>query len=397
MGRPPFDGQIYAEWGGGVALSHYITQNGRRLRCGFTTGSCAALAAGAAARMLLNGREETTAALVTPSGVRVQADLQKVFWDAQRARCAVQKDAGDDIDATDGLLIFAEVTRTVQPGFAVRGGEGIGRVTLPGLEQPVGEWAINRVPRQMIADALREAAAQAGYDGGLCATIFCPQGLQAAQRTFNARLGIVGGISILGTAGIVEPQSIRALLDTIELEIRQLAARGLRRILLAPGNYGVHFAAQHPQLRGLPVVKCANFIGDALDFAAAQGIEQLLLVSHIGKAVKLAGGIMNTHSRIADCRAELFCAHAALCGAPVAVLRDLMQSVTTEQALCILQRAGCCEATVQSLLAAIDTHLQARAAGAFALGALVFRNEDVLLGATPSATALLEQWERENV
>ncbi len=377
-----------------MAFEHYIVSGAKLLRCGYTTGSCAALAAGAAAAMLLSNRRLDTAALITPRGLRVEAALEAVTLLPDEAICAVRKDAGDDHDATDGMLIFASVKKHDGADLLIDGGQGIGRVTRRGLDQPVGAAAINAMPRQMIAEQVRAACVAAGYDGGLWVTIFAPEGEKIAQRTFNPNLGIVGGISILGTSGIVEPQSLSALLDSIEIEIKMHAANGVRRLLLTPGNYAEHFAGTYPALGAIPQVKCANFVGDCLDFAAVYGVEELLLVSHIGKAVKLAGGIMNTHSRIADCRTELFAAHAACCGANKSTCVSLMQAATADACLEILEGVGLKAAVTDSLLGAIQAHLSHRAAGAFRVGAAVFYNGYTLLGVTTQGEKLLNDWRK---
>ena len=375
-----------------MAFEHYIVSGAKRLRCGYTTGSCAALAALAAARMLLTGQRPDTAALVTPRGLRVEAGIEEITLLPDEAVCAVRKDAGDDHDATDGMLIFASVKKCDGKDIRIDGGVGIGRVTRRGLDQPVGAAAINGVPRRMIAEQVRAAASAAGYDGGLRVTIFAPGGEEVARKTFNPNLGIVGGISILGTSGIVEPQSLSALLDSIEVEIKMHAANGHKRLVLTPGNYAEHFARTQPGLGKIPQVKCANFIGDCLDFAAAYGFEELLLVSHIGKAVKLAGGIMNTHSRVADCRTELFAAHAACRGASTSTCVSLMQAATADACLEILEGVGLKAAVADSLLDAIQAHLSHRAAGAFEVGAAVFYDGYTLLGVTAKGGELLRKW-----
>ena len=375
-----------------MAFEHYIVSGAKRLRCGYTTGSCAALAAGAAAVMLLSGKQLQTAAMLTPKGLRVEVELEAITLLPEEAICAVRKDAGDDHDATDGMLVFASVKKHGGNAIIIDGGEGVGRVTKQGLDQPVGAAAINSTPRKMIVEQVRTACAAANYSGGMQVTIFAPQGAEIALKTFNPNLGIIGGISILGTSGIVEPQSLSALLDSIEIEIKMLAANGENRLLLTPGNYAEHFAQQHPALRRIPQVKCANFIGDSLDFAAAYGFSEVLLVSHIGKAVKLAGGIMNTHSRIADCRTELFVAHAACCGADRETCIALMQAATADAGLEILDAIGLKEAVSNSLLQAIQLHLSHRAASAFRVGAAVFHNGYTLLGVTEQGRELLNRW-----
>ena len=375
-------------------FEHYIRSGQKLLRCGYTTGTCAALGAAGAARLLLTGHAPESVGLRTPKGIVVEVAPQFCRLTADGAACAIVKDGGDDIDATTGLPVIAAVTllpdapRTV----TIDGGAGVGRVTKPGLDQPVGAAAINRVPRQMITEALLREADAVGYGGGFAVVISIEGGEAAAKRTFNPHLGVEGGLSVLGTSGIVEPMSQQALLDTLQIEIHQAALKS-RRLILAPGNYGLDYlAANYPALHEIPVVKISNFIGEALDMAAAEHFAEVLLVGHVGKLVKLAGGIMNTHSRCADCRTELFCAHAALCGADAATCRALMDAATTDACLDILDAAQLREPVMASLLTAIQTHLDHRAAGAFKVGAVLFSNRNGPLGQTKTADTLLKLW-----
>ena len=374
-----------------MSFEHSIRSGSRQLRCGYTTGTCAALAASGAAELLLGGVLPESMALLTPKGWRVETELLDGSLSGDTARCAVKKDAGDDPDVTDGMLVYAGVTKT-RRGISIDGGEGVGRVTKPGLDQPVGAAAINSVPRRMITAAVEAVCAAHSYAGGLAITISIPGGEERARQTFNPQLGIEGGLSVLGTSGIVEPMSEQALLDTIALAIRQAAASGADRLLLTPGNYGADYLKDRlPELEKLPVVKFSNFLGDAIDLAIGEGFSRALIVGHIGKLVKLAGGIMNTHSRVADCRMELFCAHAALCGADTALCRALMEQVSSDGCLALLTEAGLREPVMESLLAAMQRHLDRRAGGQIRLGALCFSNEYGFLGMTEGAKELLKR------
>ena len=378
------------------AFQHSIRCGQKQLRCGYTTGTCAALAAAGAARLLLTGTAPASVALRTPKGLVVEVAPLFCRRTPQGAECAIEKDGGDDVDVTTGLPIVAQVElRPHCPGVALEAGPGVGRVTKPGLDQPVGAAAINHVPRQMIAQALGREAEAACYTGGFAVTLSIPGGQEVAQRTFNPHMGVEGGLSILGTSGIVEPMSQQAILDTIQLEMRQaaLACAGAKRLILAPGNYGLDYLhAAYPEFGSIPVVKTSNFIGDTLDMAAAAGFEQVLLVGHIGKLCKLAGGIMNTHSRMADCRTELFCTHAALCGGAPALCRALYDAATTDACLELLAQAGLQAPVLDSLLQAIQLHLDRRAAGAFRVGAVLFSNQHGPLGQSPEAAQLLQEW-----
>ena len=376
-----------------MAFDHYIENGAQRLRCGYTTGTCAALAAAGAASLLLSGQAPRALSLVTPKGIPVTVEPVELFWENGAAVCGVAKDGGDDADATDGLVIRARVTTMEEPEIRIDGGEGVGRVTKPGLDQPPGAAAINRVPRRMIEEQARRVCDALGYAGGLSVCISVPGGEEAAKRTFNPMLGIEGGISILGTSGIVEPMSEKALVDTIAVELRQAAALGARDVILTPGNYGKTFLRDHPQAaRGVPVVKCSNFIGDALDLAGNRGFSQVLLVGHAGKLVKLAAGVMNTHSRYADGRAEVFCAHAAVCGAPQSLCQALMQSPSADACLALLDEASLREAVISSILTAIQRHLDRRAGGHFRTGAVLFTNTLGLLGQTTTAKEIIRSW-----
>ena len=374
-------------------FEHYVRSGQKLLRCGYTTGTCAALGAAGAARLLLTGREPETVALRTPKGIVVEVAPLWCRRTDTGAVCAIRKDGGDDVDVTTGLPVIASVVLEPDvPGVRIFGGEGVGRVTKPGLDQPVGEAAINHVPRRMIAEALEREAENAAYTGGFAVTISVEGGAETAKRTFNPHIGVEGGLSVLGTSGIVEPMSQQALLDTLQIEIHQAALKS-RHLILAPGNYGLDYlAANYPALHEIPVVKISNFIGEALDMAAAEHFAEVLLVGHVGKLVKLAGGIMNTHSRCADCRTELFCAHAALCGASREVCAALMNAATTDACLELLDSAGLRAPVLESLLRAVQLHLDRRACGAFRVGAVLFSNQHGPLGATDTAAQLLNEW-----
>ena len=381
-------------------FEHYVRSGQKLLRCGYTTGTCAALGAAGAARLLLTGREPETVALRTPKGIVVEVAPIYCRRTDTGAACAIRKDGGDDVDVTTGLPVVASVVLEPDaPGVRIFGGEGVGRVTKPGLDQPVGEAAINHVPRQMIAEALEREAENAAYTGGFAVTISVKGGAETAKRTFNPHIGVEGGLSILGTSGIVEPMSQQAILDTIQLEMNQAALRtknapGPRRLVLAPGNYGLDYLASAlPQFERFPVVKTSNFIGDTLDMAATAKFEEVLLVGHVGKLCKLAAGVMNTHSHTADGRAEVFCAHAALCGARREVCAALMDAATTDACLDILDGAQLRAPVLESILSAIQMHLDRRAGGAFRVGAVLFSNQHGPLGETKTAKELMQEWQ----
>ena len=370
-------------------MEEYIVKDGKKLRLGYTTGSCAAAAAKAAAVMLLTGRRLETVALLTPKGIRLELEVREVETGPGYVSCAIAKDAGDDPDVTNGALIFARVSRREEPGIVIDGGSGVGRVTKPGLDQPVGAAAINSVPRRMIRENLEEVCALADWSGGLEAVISVPEGERLAKKTFNPRLGIAGGISILGTTGIVEPMSDGALVGTIRAELSQRRAAGDRYVLLTPGNYGSEFIRDGLGLDPALAVQTSNFIGDALDLCRELGFSGALLVGHVGKLVKLAGGMLNTHSRWGDCRMEILAAHAGAAGAPPERLGALLECAACDDALRILREAGVYRETLERLTRRAAFHLSARAGEDLEVGTVLFSKVYGILGRTENAEALL--------
>ncbi|MBS6215655.1 MAG: cobalamin biosynthesis protein CbiD [Clostridiales bacterium] len=375
-------------------LEYYIPVGRQRLRCGYTTGTCAAAAARGAAQALLTGVRPAGVEIDTPAGVRVRVELLDWSAGVDWAMCAVEKDGGDDPDVTDGMRIYARVSRRGDGALRVDGGEGVGRVTRPGLDQPPGAAAINSTPRRMIAGQLAEALREAGASGGLEAVISVPGGAALARKTFNPRLGIQGGISILGTSGIVRPMSEAALVDSITLELDMAHAAGVRHLLVTPGNYGEDYARDHLGLETGGCISCSNYLGAAVDHAAGLGFSSFLLVGHLGKLVKVAGGAMNTHSRTADGRRETMAAHAALCGAPRKLVEQVFAAATTDAALDCLEEAGLREDVTASLTGALYENLRNRAGEEMEIQAVVFSNRFGLLGQTPGAAKLLARHRR---
>lgn len=370
-------------------LDQYVYKNNKKMRMGYTTGSCAAAASKAAAWMLLHGRILPEVELMTPKGIALHLEvLEPKFSDAS-ASCAIRKDAGDDPDVTDGLRIYATVSRTAQPGVTLDGGEGVGRVTRAGLEQAVGDAAINKVPRQMIREGVEEVCRAAGYTGGLSVIISIPGGAELARKTFNPRLGIVGGISVLGTSGIVEPMSEEALIQTIRVDIKMQLAGGRKYLVLVPGNYGLDFLEDYEPEVLKRSVKYSNFLGEAIDAAVEFGAKGILLVGHIGKLVKLAGGIMNTHSRNADARMDILTAHAAVLGADQETAIRLMDCITTDEALDILKEKGLLEPVMRRLMERMEFYVDHRSGKSLERGILTFSLEQGVLGESSDVRRLI--------
>lgn len=372
------------------------------MRYGFTTGSCAAAAAKAAAYMLLTGIEKKNITINTPKGIPFAAKLLDIQRSEASVSCAVEKDGGDDPDVTTGAYVYAMVTASSSQSESIQavadrllihidGGVGVGRVTRLGLDQPVGNAAINHVPREMIEKEVREVCALIDYQGVLYVIISVPAGEELAEKTFNPRLGIVGGISILGTSGIVEPMSSQALLDTIRVELNQRRAEGQTLIAISPGNYGLDYMQRTYGYDLDKSVKCSNYIGLTIDMAAELGFARMLLTGHIGKLVKVAGGIMNTHSREGDCRMELIAAAAVQAHVPIELIERILSCLTTEEAIQILKDSETCEAVMQLLMEKIQYHLNKRAAGRLQIETILYANEFGELEKSIGAELLLQE------
>ena len=369
----------------------------KKLRKGFTTGSCGAAAAKAALYMLLTGSVKDEIEIITPGGAVFRTEVKDIFREGNRVRCAVVKDGGDDPDVTTGLHVTAEV-RAEERGdgpleIRIEGGPGVGRVTLPGLDQPVGNAAINRVPRQMIEKELSELAELLDFRGRIRVILSVPGGEAAAERTFNPRLGIEGGISILGTTGIVEPMSTRAILDTIRVELNQRKALGDRIAAVSPGNYGLNFMKETYGYDLNRSVKCSNYVGDTVDMVQEMDFRGMLLTGHIGKLIKVSGGIMNTHSKEGDARMELLAAGVIRAGGSMDTLRGILNCRVTEEALGIIQTESpaLLRKSMESVMERILYYLRKRAGEELPVECILYSNEFGLLAASPGAMDMLEK------
>lgn len=371
-------------------MEEYQFSQGKNLRCGYTTGSCATAAAKAAATMLLTGERVAAVRINTPKGVVLELEPLEVELAEQYVSCAIRKDSGDDPDDTNGVLVFAKVEKVAEPGVHIEGGVGVGRVTKPGLACAVGGPAINPTPRRMITAEVGSVMEQAGYSEGLLVTISIPEGVEIAKKTFNPRLGIIGGLSVLGTSGIVEPMSEKALIETMYVEMRAQKARGNKHLLVFFGNYGEDFTRDVMQLDLEGAVTCSNFVGELLDYAVFLGFETLLLIGHSGKLVKLAQGVMNTHSKYADCRTELFALEAMFHGASIEVGQEIYHCLTTDEVTKILKREQIFEPVMDKVTEKIDFYMQHRVHGKIKTAAFMFSNVYGILGKTKAADELIQ-------
>ncbi len=390
---------------------YYVIRNQKKMRFGYTTGSCAAAAVKGAVEMLLGGKSLSEVTLMTPKGIPLFLELKDVCQKEQEVSCAVEKDGGDDPDTTHGLWIYAKAQRMdsteeeAQPGdfikevegfqVILRGGVGVGRVTKPGLTQKIGEPAINKVPRAMIFQEVHEAVSRYGGKGTLLLTIYVPEGEERGKRTFNPRLGIQGGISILGTTGIVEPMSEKALIESIGVEMRQHVAQGETYLLVTPGNYGAEYLKKHGNLPFERNIKCSNYVGETIDMAVNLGVKGILFVAHIGKFVKVGAGIMNTHSHSADGRMEILASNAIRAGGTLSCAKAILDCQTTDEALEILEKNDLLQPAMKDLTQRIQFYLDHRSYEQIQLGAVIFSNEKGWLGQSPDAEALMHALQQQ--
>ena len=392
-----------------------VVQGQKSLRRGYTTGSCSAAATKAALLMMMSGERCETVRIDTPKGIELSLEVSDQEYSPCEALCSITKDAGDDPDATHGLRIFSRVSRrscsggreNTEPletavlaeagplpyeeqleisGVSVKvhitGGRGVGVVTRGGLSCDVGKSAINPVPRRMILKSVKDVLENMEPElipDFLHIEISAENGEETAKKTFNPKLGIVGGISILGTSGIVEPMSEKALVDTIRTEIKQFAELSgsgfpVPPMLVCPGNYGQDYARDVLGIDLESGVKCSNYIGEMLDYSCWLGIPKILLIGHAGKLIKIAAGVMNTHSSSADGRQEVIASHGAMLGMEPSAVRDIMNAISAEEMTDILRNQG--EEFAQKVFDSIGTkikeHIDHRTRGKLQVEFIVF-------------------------
>lgn len=328
------------------------------LREGYTTSACAMAAATAATRVLLTGEKLGSITVDLPAKERVTFQLERCEIGTESVTCGIIKDAGDDPDVTHGLEIQATMSWSDQPGITLKGGDGVGIVTRPGLPVPVGEPAINPVPRRMITGAVADEAGQAAAGRGLLVIISVPGGEDAAKQTMNPKLGIVGGISILGTSGIVKPFSTSAYRASIYIELKMAAHNGVKHAVLTTGKRSATYAQKHyPNLPEYAFVQ----VGDHIDYGLKQvrrlRFEQVTLSSMIGKVSKLAQGRMQTHVSEGEVDLSFLAEVAAALGADDVLCKRILEANTAHHVQVMLRQAG---------LEGLEARLVEMAAGAAA-------------------------------
>ncbi|RBP41557.1 cobalt-precorrin-5B (C(1))-methyltransferase CbiD [Garciella nitratireducens] len=372
-------------------MEKYIYKDGKNMRYGYTTGSCATAAAKGAARMLVYQKKIETVRISTLKGWDLDLELEDRIFTKNFAQCSVKKDSGDDPDSTNGINIFAKVERIKKQGIEITGGEGIGMVTKRGLSIEPGNYAINPIPRESIKKAVEEELPK---KWGVKVTIFCPQGVEIAKKTFNPQLGIQGGISILGTTGIIEPMSEEAFKDSLAIEISIKKAEGIKQLIFSPGNYGNDFS-KSMGLDSKYLIKTSNFIGFMLDKAEEFQIEKILWIGHIGKMVKIAGGIFHTHSYMADARMEILAAYAALLKAPYSLVQKILSSMTTEEAIEFIKDWEKEREFFNLIAQKVSDRCRKRIKSPIQLGTILFSQKYGFLGQCRDAEKLLEGFKIE--
>lgn len=378
-------------------MERYIEKNGKKMRYGFTTGTCAAAAAKAATLALYKNELVDYMTINTPKGWQLAIEIEHVDQYLDSATCCVVKDAGDDPDVTDGIRVFATVMKSPVSGIAIEGGIGVGRVTRKGLRVQVGEAAINPVPLEMIRQEVLEVLP---YGEGLTVIIYVPDGLLVSKKTFNSKLGIIGGISILGTSGIVEPMSEDAFSDSLKAELSVKVAEGMTDMIYVFGNFGRDYlGADYSENQ---MMKTSNFVAYMMKAAASLGIKRLIYVGHAGKMVKVAAGMGNTHSKYGDGRMQSILERAKECWeksgeAPwldQETEKALLGANTSDEAVELLQGIGRDQEVFDQVAYKCKEVLEAMAEGKVEVECLVFTTIYGQIGETQDAIKLLEALKR---
>jgi cobalt-precorrin-5B (C1)-methyltransferase len=374
-------------------MEKYVYKNGKKMRYGYTTGSCSAGAAKAATYMLLNQKSINNITIDTPKGWVLNLDVVDGVFTKNYGICAIVKDSGDDPDITNGIKVYAKVTIIDEEKINIFGGKGVGTVTKDGLSIPIGESAINPVPREMIKNEVLDILKNFPNVKGLNVEISIPQGEEIAKRTFNPKLGIVGGISVIGTSGIVEPMSEESFKKSLSLELNVLAKKGYTSVIFVPGNYGKDFC-EKLELDIDKLVKISNFIGYMFEQAVSLGFKKILLVGHIGKLIKVAGGIFHTHSRVADGRMDILVSHLLRTEANISQLRIVLDSNTTEEAVKYIKDENL-EDVFPLIVKSIKDRLECYVYDQLSIEVILFSSKEGLLGMTEGATKLMKEFINE--
>ena len=377
-------------------MDEYIIKDNKKLRMGYTTGTCATAAAKAAAFMLLNDCYINNISIVTLKGIKIDIEILDIDKKDDYVSCAVKKDSGDDPDVTNGILIYAKVSKNNTKEIFIDGGIGIGRVTKPGLDQSVGFAAINSTPRKTIKEEVQKIIDETHFPNGLDVIISAPMGEEIAKRTFNPKLGIVGGISILGTKGIVVPMSEDAIIDTIKTEMRMHLACKEVDCLFTPGNYGEAFLKDNYNITKDKVIQCSNYIINAINYANEVNFKSITLVGHIGKMIKLAGGMVNTHSKYGDNRMETFYEISKKYGLSEDGLNKIKEAVTTDEMIKIIDNEKLLNPVMEEVVRKIIDVVNHKMNNKIEFDVIVFSNVYGLLASSKPVKEILNKFGDEN-
>lgn len=370
-------------------MDKYKIFGAKKLKYGYTTGTCAAAATQAATAMLLGKERISNITIQVPKGWMLTIPIKDIQIHDNWVSCAVSKDSGDDPDITNGILIYSKVRKNNTNAISIFGGKGIGKITRKGLSVEVGEPAINPVPREMIMKEAKKISQDYCYNGGLEITISVPEGEEKAKKTFNPKLGIEGGISIIGTTGIVEPMSEKALIESLKLELNVHRKNGNENVLLTPGNYGLKFATDELLLDTSEGIKISNYIGLMMESVRDMGFKNVLFIAHAGKLIKVAGGIMNTHSKYGDARMEILAAHASYCGGESSLIREIMGCITTDEAIDKLNDTHIYQDIMDSVMGKVEYHLLNKINYKLNLGIIMYTNTQGVLSMNERAKDIL--------
>lgn len=373
-------------------LNEFIIKDGKKLRYGYTTGSCATAATKAAALMLKTKAQIDSVTIRTPKGWELTLDVVDVEIAEDFVKCGIIKDGGDDPDATHGATIYSKVSlrEATEQEHTVYGGIGVGTVTKAGISVAVGKSAINPTPMKTILSVLDDLRDAHYFD----VEISVPRGVEIGKKTFNPKLGIVGGISIIGTSGIVEPMSESSLKASLVLELSVLRAKGVDKVIFSPGNYGRDFARDHLKINTDHLIKTSNFIGFMIQEAERLGFKKILWIGHLGKMVKVAGGIFNTHSKVADGRMEVLAANVAMVSEDMALVRQMMACITTDDAITYIKEANATD-VFNVLAEKISKRSEDKVFNEIEVATILFTNTYGYLGECKKAKAFCEEFGNE--
>ena len=360
------------------------------MRYGNTTGACAAAAA-KAALLALTGTVVDRVGVPSPYGIRFEILVKGTKKIGDAGVATVVKDAGDDIDATDKLEITATVKLTDDGKVKIRSGKGIGVVTKPGLQVPIGEAAINPVPRRMIEASVKEVL-PAGKGAEI--TLDIPEGEKVAAKTLNPKLGIVGGLSVLGTTGVVKPLSMEACRRSLVPQIDVAVSAGFERVFFVPGNIGERITKKLFNPSEDDIVQTGDFVGYMLDKAVEKGVKEIVFLGHPGKLAKVAAGIFNTHHKVADARNEVIAAYAGAEGAEAEAVKRILHANTTEEAITLLKQVGLSERVFDRIAEKVSERVSERTQQKIKVSVILVSLDGEILGVDRNARSLEGNWRK---